>query len=175
MKKCRRCNKTYEGKYLNCDRCRLYRREQAKKYDKRNPEKRKRHLARRERRDKIGNMIKSEALQEPASRNKMLWKGFGTWAKEYDACVECGLRLYKHKAKGICEKCYRRLHYENHREKEIKAAGNYRKKEGYNEKRNARRVERRNAAKDFIEKARNQQIEMTPKIINLLAHLEDKL
>lgn len=122
----------------------------------------------------IGKALKDEIMGQPTKKNKSLWNGKGHWHRDFFACLECNTTIYRHEARGLCKKCYERLRYENNLEKE-RAAGRsrYRKNRDH---RITQAVEYKRSrvreAEKFIELAKSDKTEKTPKIDNLLNNLD---
>jgi ferredoxin-like protein FixX len=54
-------------------------------------------------------MTASEHMEFTAMRGRV-----GAWAREYDACVECGKTRFSHVGRGLCRRCYARLRRRHH-------------------------------------------------------------
>lgn len=123
---------------------------------------------------RIGRLIKDELMLNPKSENKSLWNGIGKWHHEFFDCLECNTTIYKHKANGVCRKCYRKLYYDNNHLKEKGYTKQYRKEnpEKVQETKNKWRKRARAEADKFIDIAKNKKADVTPKIKNLLNNLE---
>lgn len=115
---------------------------------------------------RIGLHIRDEALNQPTKASKSLWDGIGRWSKAYPECVECSRTTYKHRAHGICERCYEQM-----RRAERKDDPKYKAKKAESDARNKRTTTMRKVGKTWIERAKNGEIEQTPTIKNLLSNL----
>jgi len=111
---------------------------------------------------RIGTLIKHVSLGNPVRGTESLWDGFGNWhpRNETDFCYECGLTLYRHKAHGVCVRCYGQLRQRD-TEKQREAV------KASQEKQNARRRE----ATQWVKRAQNGEITVTPIIGNLMDNL----
>lgn len=52
-----------------------------------------------------------QRLSEVAVRN-LQSKGCGVWSKYSNACLGCGTTTKKHEARGYCDKCYNKFHWQ---------------------------------------------------------------
>lgn len=114
----------------------------------------------RTRKTTIGYRIRDEHEKRATREAKWVWDGIGKWSWKYpdiDACVECNSTVYRHLANGVCMKCYNALRPRD----EEKVAQWKRKGKGSQIK----------VAHEWIEKATNEEIPITPKIDNLLTNL----
>jgi len=51
----------------------------------------------------------------------------GKWSRQYDKCIKCGTTEYKHNAKGLCVKCYKKELYRKRKAKLVKWSRKYEK------------------------------------------------
>jgi len=51
----------------------------------------------------------------------------GKWSRYYDKCIKCGTTKYKHNAKGLCIRCYKKELYKKRKAKLIKWSRKYEK------------------------------------------------
>ena len=119
--------------------------------------------------NRIGLNIRDETLQTPSKDAKWLWDGLGRWSVKYPditECLECNTSVYKHLGNGICAKCYDKL-----RPRDDEEVKEWRKK-SYERAKAKGYKPSRTVAKEWISKAKNKEIPITPKIENLLTNLE---
>lgn len=120
---------------------------------------------------RIGLNIRDEHLQTPSRHAKWLWDGIGKWSVKYwpeiQDCLECNTHVYRHNANGVCEYCYDKLRGRD--DEKLKEW----KKKAYEKKKAAGRPFSRQVSKEWIQRAKEQTIPITPKISNLLDNLEN--
>jgi len=120
---------------------------------------------------RIKSLIKNEVIKTPITNLKMAWDGIGFWAKKYNECVECHLNLFKHQGLGMCMKCYESFRNST-RDKE-KNKVNCRE---YYKKNSKKLLEQqkstRSLANRIFDQIKNNEIEITPKLENLVSNHE---
>lgn len=123
----------------------------------------------RTRKTSIGYRIRDEHLQKNNRIAKWVWDGIGPWSWKHpdiDRCVECNSTVYKHCGNGVCAKCFDQMRYRDQEKlDEFKRAWYVANKEN--------RGSQKKIAQEWIDKARNVEIPITPKIDNLLLNLEE--
>ena len=122
------------------------------------------------RKQTIGLAIRDEHLITPNDRTRWLWDGIGKWSVKYwpeiQECLECGTNIYKHSSNGICVRCYNIL-----RSRDEEKMKKY-KAEYYQKQKESGKAFSGQQARNWIKKAKNNEIPITPKISNLLDNLE---
>lgn len=134
------------------------------------PEREKARGRRKITRQQIGLKIRDEHLGQPTRDAKWLWDGIGKWSVKYwpdiQECLECNTNVYRHSCNGICEKCYDQLRPRDPEELKKWKKKAYEKAKALGKKFSA------DQSREWIEKAKNKKIPITPKIDNLLDNLE---
>lgn len=122
----------------------------------------------------IGYRIRDEHLQKPTREAKWVWDGIGLWSKKYpdiDRCLECNSTVYRHRANGVCAKCWNDLRTRD------RLVYNEQKREKYRADVEAEVYKGRRLAEaaEWIGKAEDKEIPITPKIDNLLDNYHEIL
>lgn len=120
------------------------------------------------RKQKIGKLIKAEVFKEPVYGTKWLWNGEGPWSKSYMFCQECGLTVYRHHSHGLCIKCYKQDIYKANAADPETYQRMREVNEGIRQVKQPERTAKNREARDYVEKAKNGEIEVTPIIQNLI-------
>lgn len=119
---------------------------------------------------RIGLDIRDEAMKTPSKDAKWLWDGIGKWSVKYwpdiQECLECNTSVYRHNAFGVCERCYDKL-----RPRDPAQVREWQKKSYEAAKAKGWKPSSK-VAREWIAKAKEGKIPVTPKIGNLLDNLE---
>lgn len=120
---------------------------------------------------RIGLDIRDEHLQTPSDDAKWLWDGEGKWSVKYwpdiRDCLECNTHVYRHRAFGVCERCYDKLRTVDEEHKKQLHRDWYKKQKAAGAK--SSQVK----AKEWVRRAKDREIPVTPKIENLLENYEN--
>lgn len=121
--------------------------------------------------NRIGLNIRDAHMQTPSKHAKWLWDGMGRWSVKYwpeiRECLECGLSLYKHRGNGVCEYCYDRNR--SRTPEELKQV----RKRAYEKAKAAGKKFSGQQAREWIKRAKERKIPISPTIQNLLDNLEE--